>query len=144
MNDENNEADDLNPYYAKVIGFIDGNGNLVNEAMDQQFSLLINVGEQNDVKVGERVLVFALGPEMKDPETNESLGCFEIVRGYGKVSSIQAKMAIIRSSRTTSVNYQKPLSPVNALTLGRQYEDATREVPAPFTNANIGDLVRFI
>lgn len=138
------KPEDLNPYYAKVIGFVDATGNLTTDATQQKFDLLINAGEQHDVKIGERVLVFALGPEMTDPETNESLGFFEVVRGYGKVLSTQTKMAIIRSTKTKTVSYQRPVSGVNAFALGRATEEATREDPAPFTNAKIGDLVRFI
>lgn len=144
MSEEQEGSGDLNPYYAKVIGFVDENGNLVSDEMQQHFSLLINAGEQNDVKAGERVLVFSLGTEMVDPETDESLGCFEIVRGYGKVSSVQTRMAIIRSTRTKTVRYHRPVNAHALAVLGQATEEATREDPAPFKDAKIGDLVRFI
>lgn len=52
-------------------------------------------------------------------------------------------MAVIRSTQTKTVRYQKPT--VNTLQLlGHATEEATREDPAPFKDVKIGDLVRFI
>lgn len=145
MSDNEQNPQELNPHYAVVIGFVDANGQLADQPDQQYFNLLINAGQLDEVKENERVLVFALGAEMIDPKTSESLGCFEIVRGYGRVSSVQTKMAVIRSTQTKTVRYQKPINAVNALQLlGQSSEEATREDPAPFKDAKIGDLVRFI
>lgn len=92
MTDEPNEDDDnLNPYYGKVISFVDDSGMMASERPTKPFKLLINLGEMDDVKVGEKVLVFALGPEVFDLDTKESLGSFEVVRGEGRIASIQKK-----------------------------------------------------
>jgi len=135
--------DETNPYFAKVIGFVDASGQLVTLPDEQQHSLLINVGEHDDVKVGERVLVFSLGPELIDPDSRESLGHFEVVRGEGKVSIVQARMSIITSSRTVVEQYARPVNALAVATgMPREYE--TRNVAAPFRNPQLGDLVRFI
>ncbi|MBU0793615.1 MAG: hypothetical protein KJ752_06540, partial [Alphaproteobacteria bacterium] len=142
---QSNNVTDLNPYYAKVIGFVDGAGNLVDKPEDEKsyYKLLINVGEKDEVKTGERILVFALGQEMVDPESGDSLGCFEVVRGYGRVVSTQSRMSVIESSRTKTVRFQKAQA-INALISGHSVEYGEREEKAPFLNAMIGDLVRFI
>lgn len=145
MSEEITTSAELNPYYAKVIGFVDQSGSLIENSagLTDYFRLLINVGDADDVKIGERVLVFSLGQQMNDPETNESLGHFEVVRGYGRVTSVQTRMSVIDSSKTKTVQYQKPQN-INSVIMGTQIEYGQREDPAPFTKPQIGDLIRFV
>src|SRR5882757_4916670 len=131
------ESEDLNPYFATVIGFVAPDGEIMEAPAQAQFNLLINVGEVDDVKVGERVLVFSLGQEVKDPQSNESLGHFEIVRGEGKVTSTQVRMAVITSTRAVMEQRQKPL-PVISIASGLSREYDMVQVPAPFRAPQIG------
>jgi hypothetical protein len=140
---ESNTPEDLNPYYAKVIGYVSPNGEMTKTPAENQFKLLINAGEDHDVKVGERVLVFALGPEVQDPDTGESLGHFELVRGEGKVTSVQRRMAVIQSTRRKSEFRPKPISGLLAAA-GMPRELETVTVDAEFVSPKLGDLVRFI
>ena len=135
----------LNPFTAKVIGMVDEAGELVEnpEAGADFYNLLIDVGEDDEVEVNQHVLIFGLGPEITDPDGGSSLGHFEIVRGTGKVSSVQVRMAIVRSTRTNTVQYQKPQN-INALVAGISPDYGEREVLAPFRRPQIGDFVRFI
>ncbi len=137
---------DLNPYGARVIGFVGQDGGLVADATAERheiFGLLINVGEEAGVKVTQRVLVFAFGPEMTDPETGENLGKFEIVRGEGRVESVQAKMSVIQSVRTKMVNVKRPATATSLFaSLSPEYKQVRED--APFKRPQKGDFVRFI
>lgn len=144
MNEKVNSRTDLNPYFAKVIGFVSNSGNLEQKhGESEQFKLLINAGAEDGIAVGQRVLVFALGEEIIDPESNQSLGCFEIVRGEGKVESVQIRMAIIKSTKTVIQRRRKGgiFGSLSGLP-SEEWEDVARS--APFDNPGIGDLVRFI
>ena len=61
------------------------------------FHVVINRGAAHGIKMGERFLIYSLGQEVQDPETGESLGRVEVVRGIGKVVHIQEKMAMLES-----------------------------------------------
>lgn len=119
------------------------NGEQLEEPAQSQFRLLINAGSHDDVKINERVLVFALGSEIPDPDTGENLGHFEIVRGEGKVISLQSRMAVVESTQTRQEQRQKPM---NALSMaaGALPEHYYITVSAPFHQPRIGDQVRFI
>ena len=64
---------------------------------DYEFNLVINKGSDDGVEKGDRYLVYGIGPELFDPDTNESLGQLEIVRGKGVVTHVQPRIATIRS-----------------------------------------------
>jgi hypothetical protein len=138
------EKSSLNPHFGQVIGFVDSDGTLHEEPTDEQFNLLINVGEEDDVRAGERVLVFGLGPRLVDPHNGRDLGCFEIVRGEGKVKSVQTRMAVITSTAKRDERRAKPLDAVMRLGVSLVTEYETVAVPQPFIRPQCGDLVRFI
>jgi hypothetical protein len=64
------------------------------------FTAVINVGIEQEVKVGSKFLIVGLGDEVVDPDTNETLGVLEIVRGNARVSHVQERMATITCSDT--------------------------------------------
>lgn len=137
---------DLNPYGARVMGFVGQDGGLIADETAERyeiFGLLINVGEEAGVKVTQRVLVFAFGPEMTDPDTGENLGKFEIVKGEGRVESVQAKMSVIRSARTRMVNVKRPAT-ATSIFAGLSPEYSQVKEDAPFKRPQKGDFVRFI
>ena len=61
------------------------------------FTVVINQGELDGVKKGENYLVYKIGEEVFDPDTKESLGRIEIVRGKAKVTHVQERMATLTS-----------------------------------------------
>jgi len=144
MTDQSEVEVNLNPFDATVIGFVDPNGELMDGPAEKQFKLLIDLGSTNNVKVDERVLVFALGPEIKSPNTGESLGHFEIVRGEGRVRSVQATMAVVECTETVKQLKAKPQSALMAIASGGETSYQEIEVDAPFRKPALGDLIRFI
>lgn len=65
------------------------------------YKLVINRGSENGIKEGQRMLVYCVSDEdIKDPETGESLGFLELVRGTGKIIFVQEKISIIESDNT--------------------------------------------
>lgn len=142
----NDIVEDHNPFHAKVVRYVDSNGEATSEKGEGSwFRLLISAGEDDGIRPNARVVVFALGEEILDPDTGESLGRFEIVKGEGKVEIVQSRMAIIRSERkrkeTRRKQYNNALAAISPLS-GEDFEDII--VSAPFLSPEIGDFVRFI
>jgi hypothetical protein len=101
--------------------------------------VVINRGDSDGLKRGQKFLVYQLGDEMFDPTTNESLGRLEIVRGRGQVVHLQGRMAHVASieSRTTITRNRNLLS--IASTMGGLQEETVDE---PFDGARMGDTCR--
>lgn len=114
--------------------------------------LVLNVGRADGVTDGTRFLVFEPGDEVLDPDTQESLGRLEIVRGIGEAKHVQERMTTIRSTEKKTVRKvrRRPIydSPLGALTFREpirvESEPYDEYVDAPFVNARTGDLVRAI
>lgn len=64
-----------------------------------EYTVVINRGSDDGIKQGQTFLIFSTGDEVVDPESKESLGLLELVRGRGSVTHVQPKMATIRSSK---------------------------------------------
>lgn len=107
---------------AKVIKVIDN------------YRVVINKGESNGVKVGDRYLVFELGEELIDPDTSESLGILEIVKGKGKVIHLQARMATLETYEVE--RRRKYLTGLELAAGVSPYEDVLKS----FEYAKIGDI----
>lgn len=116
-----------------------------------QFEVVINRGSEAGVSENDVFLVYALGEEVKDPDTGESLGKLEIVRGRAKVTHVQETMATLRSIETKSEPFDRKRPRLRAardffdLNLDQspdEYVTELVEVPAPFRNAIVGDLAR--
>lgn len=62
--------------------------------------LAINRGKIHGLKQGQRLLVYSLtGQEIQDPNSGESLGYLEIVKGTGQVIHLQEKICTIESDK---------------------------------------------
>lgn len=101
-----------------------------------EFRLIINRGAQEGVKEGMTYLIYEMGEEIIDPETDLSLGNLEITKGQGRVINVQPKMATIESTLTKRVQANTLIS----LSTGNNYET----VKAPFNGAKVGDRAKFI
>ena len=55
--------------------------------------LIINVGMAAGVKAGVAVAVLAQGDEVKDPDTGEALGRWELPKGYVRATHVQERLA---------------------------------------------------
>lgn len=101
--------------------------------------LAINRGKIHGLKQGQRLLVYSLSvQEIKDPNTGESLGYLEIVKGTGQVIHLQEKMCTIESDK------QKILTrKIQNLYFGIRDEIVEYEQNlVPFEDPEPGDLVK--
>ena len=110
-----------------------------------EYTVILNRGSEDGVKPGQRFLVYHIGEEITDPDSNEFLGRLETVRGTGTVTYLQSKMATIRSdmreTRPTKV-IRKSGSPW-AVMYGN--EETVETVPPrelPFDSPKVGDLAK--
>ena len=130
----------------------DVNRNKVAKVVDR-FTLVINNGKADGIKEGQRFLVYGYGEEIKDPETQTSLGRLEIVRGTGRVTHLQSSIATIKSDMTTPPSRtirkfrQTPSYATMLLeALKSNIENVEEEIlpgdPAPFEDPSVGDIAR--
>lgn len=68
-------------------------------AVLDEYKIVINKGYIDGVSKADRFLVYYLGEEMFDPDTNESLGTLEIICGEGKPEHIQEHITTIVSCK---------------------------------------------
>jgi len=106
--------------------------------------LVINAGSNEGIKEGQRYQIYSLGDEIMDPETGESLGILENIKGIGRVINVQDKMATLESDVTepTAKLIRRSSSPV-FVALGQGWEERILPpVKADFKDPTCGDLVR--
>lgn len=60
-------------------------------------TFLLNVGAQDGVRNGMRFVVFDEGDEVSDPDTGESLGVWEIVKGELIVTNAQERLSMAQT-----------------------------------------------
>ena len=102
-------------------------------------TVVINKGLSDGIKLGQRFLIyFVEDKETLDPITNESLGKLEIVRGTGKVSHIQERLATVSSDRFEVIK-KKPLTAGFAYFSSYQSEE---RIELPFDDPKVGDLAK--
>ena len=103
--------------------------------------IAINRGSEHKIRLNQRVLVYRLSnEEIKDPDTEESLGYLEIYKGTGKVISIQEKMSIIESDRYEIKTVKDTQTIFQGIPIGQpkyDYKDLLS-----FEDPEIGDLVK--
>lgn len=61
------------------------------------FQIVINRGSEHGISIGDRFLVFGAGEQLSDPDTGESLGMLELVRGKARVVHVQPKICTLAS-----------------------------------------------
>jgi hypothetical protein len=102
--------------------------------------LAINRGTIDGLKEGLRVLVYRLSEEeIRDPNTGESLGYLEIVKGKGRVIHVQEKMCTIESDQK---QFRRMATKRTGLYgFGEEVMETLDEL-VPFEDAEIGDMVK--
>lgn len=68
--------------------------------------VVINRGELDQVGEGDRFLVYALGEEVTDPDTGESLGQIELIKGRAKAVHVQPHLTTIATFEVESTRRQ--------------------------------------
>ncbi len=119
-----------------------------------EFSVAINKGSEQGVKKGDTYLVYALGPELTDPETGESLGQLEIVRGRASVRHVQEKVSTLEAiefeetpGRRRIIKRDGGSSGILSLSLGLAQREEIEENPERTRlalGAALGDLARIL
>lgn len=105
-----------------------------------QYTIAINAGSECGIQPGQRYLLYTLSSEeIFDPDTHESLGYLEIVKGSGKVTNVQKKMSTIKSDE-----YRIPTKKIS-----RKYSLIFEEIETgrellPFKSPCEGDLLKRI
>lgn len=123
----------------------------VAKVIDEE-TFILNKGKADGINPGDRFLVYAQGDEIFDPETKESLGQLELIRGTGKVIHVQDRIATVKSDMKTSPvrTIRKPnigglrgLSSLAAsLSASYELEEYLPPTTVPFENLSEGDFVR--
>lgn len=111
--------------------------------------IVANLGVTDGVDESTSFLVYALGDEITDPDSGESLGNLEIVRGRGTTKHVQARMTTIRSAERRKVIRDR-VRPIPQDTVDRMMSPFPKtetvtdvvEEPAPFEGVRVGDFVR--
>lgn len=112
---------------------------------DSSYKVVINAGSEKGIKIGQRFLIYALSDyEITDPDTGESLGHLEIVKGTGRVVHVQDKMSTIESDVYETTPPKKIIRKNPLYGLGSTEEHTTSKEHIPFEDPEIGDLVKQI
>ena len=112
--------------------------------LDNGLSVVINRGLISGVREGMRYLIYNLGNEIRDPETNEPLGTLEIVCGKGVVSHVQEKLATIVSCKkdTSVTKIIKPKWLMSGLEQLMPETEERSEQAIPFDGVQVGSLAK--
>lgn len=98
------------------------------------YTLVVNLGKDHGVKNGDRFLIYTLGEEIFDPDTNESLGQIELVKGEGQAIHVQDRLTTIKSSNKKMVERSSSALPFSS----PEY----RAEVQPFDEPILGDYAR--
>lgn len=97
--------------------------------------VVINRGSRDGVKERQRFQISGeVGEVLKDPITGEELGRLIVPKGTGRVTSVQERMSIIESDKTTPA---PPPAPGDFT--ATYWSVFAPPVPQPFDNARPGD-----
>jgi hypothetical protein len=105
------------------------------------YKLVINRGEKNGIREKQKMLVYRIDEEIRDPDTGESLGNLELVIGTGKIIFVQENMAILESDKIF-----RP-KPMESTFSPKTYDELVKNeiIPPrllPFDNPQLGDQVK--
>jgi len=110
------------------------------------YRVVINRGSEQNIRVGQRFLIYRLGDaDIVDPGSGESLGKLEIVRGIGRVTHVQDKMATLESDRKSPAQ-RTVVRKRNPSRWFSEEEEEERFSPPqetlPFDDPSIGDSAK--
>jgi hypothetical protein len=115
-----------------------------------EYTLVINKGSDDGVKDGQRFLVYAFGEDIADPDTGLLLGKLEIVKGTGRATHVQSKIATISSDMKSSARRtirKKPNPIFRNLIADFAFQEVEEVLPGdsmPFESVAVGDLAKSI
>lgn len=113
------------------------------------YTLVLAAGKNNGIKKNFRFLIYSIGEEIFDPDSGESLGRLEIVKGTGIVTHVQDKICTLESDM-----YSKPKDIITKRTpamrglLGDGFSEITTEKSdqylIAFRDVSKGDYAKYI
>lgn len=108
-------------------------------------SLVINKGSNDGITKNNKFLIYRLGEEIIDPETNENLGTLEIVCGEAQPEHIQEKITTVISSKKELKN-NKTIVKTNGFGIfGERIEEKENPIasPEPFQNMEDKNIIYY-
>lgn len=117
-----------------------------------EYRVVINKGTKDEVVNKMRFLIYKLDEELFDPETKESLGKLEIVKGTGSPVHIQERIATIESDKFVQSKDKRTLIKKRGggiligLTMPSTEEiiEPGDRVEEPFDDPEVGDMAKLI
>lgn len=109
--------------------------------------VVANRGSTHGIIVGRRAVLYSVGDEIIDPETQASLGKLELPKGTGVVTSVQAMMCILESDRVRKGRAKKIVRrPAMSFMLETSEEvlETAPDEALSFDDPEPGDYVRWI
>ncbi len=102
-----------------VENILKGNNGQVVKILSKT-KLVINRGSNHNVTLGDKYLIYGLTEELFDPETKESLGSAEVIRGKGIVIHLQETLCTIESTTIIQSEPHKKIIKQHTDILGSQ------------------------
>ncbi len=113
------------------------------------FTIVLNKGAHDGLSLNDKFLIFEEGEDVIDPESGESLGPIEIVKGRVKVVHLQERVCTVRSSETIKIPGRKRTIERRdawSIAMGNQAREEIEEDHSykekPLDNPQIGDFAR--
>jgi len=104
-----------------------------------EYKVVINKGSVDGITNGDIFLIYSLGEELFDPDTNNSLGILEIVKGKGKSTHVQEHLTTITCiSKKVTEQTNHPYISIMGTSTQRIEEEL------PFEEPTIGDYAKLI
>ena len=111
------------------------------------FQIVINAGAETGLRMKQKVMIYAIGEMMTDPDSGEELEHLEIVKGTGRIIHLQGKISTVKSDMVEEtprhIKRRTTLGSFSAV-LGPSEETEIVKEDIPFIEPQIGDWVRFL
>lgn len=114
---------------------------------DDHFQVSLNIGKLDGVELDQKYLIYSLSDhQIIDPDSKESLGYLEFLKGSGKVVNVQDRLCTIESTEFEKNQPPKTIirtnTPVNFSSSIEEKIDKRKRLP--FQNPKIGDYAKRI
>lgn len=113
------------------------------------YTVVINVGTNDKITDSYEFLLYELGEELFDPDTNESLGQLEVVKGTAMPIHIQDKITTIKSNKYKYDSEKKKIitrgNGLASMFAGvEEIIEPGEKVLQPFDSPEVSDFVKVI
>ncbi|WP_447555676.1 hypothetical protein [Vreelandella sp. EE22] len=65
--------------------------------------VIISAGKNDSISYNDKFDLFEIGEELFHPDTNDSLGRYELKKGQGKIVHVMDKMSVLEFQASTSI-----------------------------------------